>query len=162
MALIQDSPLVLLNIYAPNTSTEQCEFFEKIAEELKSSVALSDSSLVVGGDFNVIFDQDLDGSGGVKKTKKSVKILEDICLEQDLIDIWRIRNPKEKRFSWGQKTPIIERRLDFWLVNDGLQDDIVSADKISSIKSDHSAITLSINVYKTVNAVQAFGSLIVP
>ena len=87
-ALIQDSPFVLLNIYAPNTSTEQCEFFEKIAEELKSSVTLSNSSLLVGGDFNVIFDHDLDGSGGVKKMKKSVKILEDICLEQDLIDTW--------------------------------------------------------------------------
>lgn len=143
-ALIQDSPFVLLNIYAPNTSTEQREFFEKIAEELKSSVTLSDSSLVVG-DFNVIFDQDLDGSGGVKKTKKSVKILEDICLEQDLINIWRIRNPTEKRFTRRQKTPIIQRRLDFWLVNDGLQDDIVSTEIIPSIKSDHSAITLSIN-----------------
>ena len=43
----------------------------------------------------MFFDQDLDGSGGVKKMKKSVKILEDICLEQDLIDIWRVRNPTE-------------------------------------------------------------------
>ena len=29
----------------------------------------------------MIFDQDLDGSRGIKKTKESVKILEDICLE---------------------------------------------------------------------------------
>ena len=93
----------------------------------------------------MIFDQDLDGSGGIKKTKESVKILEDICLEQDLIDIWRVRNPTEKRFTWRQKTPIIQRRLDYWLVNDSLQDDIVSVDIIPSIKSDHSAITLSIN-----------------
>ena len=112
-ALIQDSSFVLLNIYAPNKSTEQCDFFKKIAEQLKSSLTFSDFSLVVGGDFNVIFDQDLDGSGGVKKTKESVKILDDICLEQDLIDIWRVRNPTEKRFTWGQKTPIIQRRLDF-------------------------------------------------
>ena len=144
-ALIQDSPFVLLNIYAPNKSTEQCDFFNKIAKELKSWLTFSDFSPVVGGDFNVIFDQDLDGSGGVKKTKESVKILDDICLEQNLIDIWRVRNPTEKRFTWRQKNPIIQRRLDFWLVNDGLQDDIVSADIIPSIKSDHSAITLSIN-----------------
>ena len=136
---------MLLNIYAANTSTKQCEFFKKTAVELKRSVTLSDSSLVVGGDFNVIFDQDLDGSRGVKKTKTSVKILDDICLEQDLIDLWRLRNPTEKRFMWQQKTPIIQRRLHFWLVNDGLQDDIISADIIPSIKSDHSAITLLIN-----------------
>ena len=144
-ALIQDSTFVLLNIYAPNTSTEQCEFFQKIAEELKSLVTFSDFLFVVGWDFNVFFDQDIDGSGGVKKTKKSVKILEDICLEQDLIDIWQVRNPTEKQFTWQQKTPIIQRCLDFWLVNNGLQDDIVSADITPSIKSDHSAITLSIN-----------------
>ena len=125
-ALIQDSSFALLNIYAPNKCAEQCDFFNKISEELKSSLSLADSSFVIGGDFNVIFDHDLDGSGGIKKTKESVKILEDICLEQDLIDIWRVRNPTEKRFTWRQKTPIIQRRLDYWLVNDSLQDDIVS------------------------------------
>ena len=60
-----------------------------------------------------------------------------------MIDIWRVRNPSEKRFTWRQKTPIIQRRLDYWLVNDSLQDDIVSVDIIPSIGSDHSAITLS-------------------
>jgi len=139
-ALIQDSPFVLLNIYAPNKSTKQCDFFNKIAKELKSSLTFSDFSLVVGGDFNMFFDQDLDGSRGVKKMKESVKIPDDICLEQDLIDIWHVRNPTEKRFTWRQKIPIIQRNLDFWLVNDGLQDDIVSADITPSTKSDHSAI----------------------
>ena len=46
-----------------------------------------DCSIVVVGDFNVTFDPDLDGSGGIKKKKDSVKNLEDICLEQDLVDI---------------------------------------------------------------------------
>ena len=93
----------------------------------------------------MIFYYDLDGSGDIKKTKESVKILENICLEQDLIDIWRVRNPTEKRFTWRQKTPIIQRRLDYWLINDSLLDDIVSVDIIPSIRSHHSAITLSFN-----------------
>ena len=62
-----------------------------------------------------------------------------------MIDIWHVRNPTEKRFTWRQKASIIQRRLNYWLVNDSLQDDIVSVDIIPSIKSDHSAITLSIN-----------------
>ena len=66
----------------------------------------------------MIFDHGLDGSRGIKKTEESVKIIEDICLEQDLIDIWHVRNATEKRFTWRQKTPIIQRRLDYWLVND--------------------------------------------
>ena len=55
-------------------------FFQTISEELKRSFTLSDFSVIIGGDFNVIFDQELDGSGGLKKTKDSVKVLEDICL----------------------------------------------------------------------------------
>ena len=142
-AIIQDSPFLL--IYAPNKCSEQCDFFKTISEELKRSFTLSDFSVIIGGDFNVIFDQELDGSGGLKKTKDSVKVLEDICLEHDLLDIWRVRHPKEKRFTWRQKTPVIQRRLDFWLISDGLQDDVVSVDIKPSIKSDHSAITLLIN-----------------
>ena len=144
-AIIQDSPFLLFNIYAPNKCSEQCDFFKTISEQLNSTFTLSDFSVIIGGDFNVIFDQDLDGSGGLKKTKDSVKVLEDICLEHDLLDIWRVRHPKEKRFTWRQKTPIIQRRLDFWLISDGLQDDVASVLIKPSIKSDHSAITLLIN-----------------
>ena len=144
-ATIQDSPFLLLNIYAPNKCSEQCDFFKTISEVLKCSFTILDYSVIVGGDFNVIFDQELDGSGGLKKTKDSVKGLEDICLKHDLLDIWRVRHPKEKRFTRRQKTPIIQRRLDFWLISDVLQDDVVSVDIKPSIKSDHSLITLLIN-----------------
>ena len=50
-ALIQDSPFALLNIYAPNKCAQQCDFFSKISEELKSSLILADSSFVIGGDL---------------------------------------------------------------------------------------------------------------
>ena len=49
--------------------------------------------------------------------------------------IWRIRNPKEKRFTWRQKTPVIQRRLDYGLVSS----------VIPSLKSNHSTIVLSLN-----------------
>ena len=141
-ATIQEFPFLFINTYAPNKCADQREFFKAIAEEIKSR-ALADYSIVVGGDFNVISDQDLDGSGGVKEKKESVKYLEDICLDQDLIDIWRIRNPTDMRFTWRQKSTIIQRRLDFWLISDALQEDVEAADIIPSPKSDHSAIILS-------------------
>ena len=141
-ATIQDSTFSLLNFYAPNKCSEQCNFFKFISDELKYFTN-SECSIVLGGDFNVIFHKDLDGSGGIKKVKDSVKVLEDICLEQDLVDIWRVRNPLTARFTWRQKTPVIQRRLDFWLVSDTLQEDVDCVNIIPSIKSDHCAITLS-------------------
>ena len=49
--------------------------------------------------------------------KESVKCIYNICLANHLIDIWRIRDPNVKRFTWCQKTSMIQRRLDFWLVS---------------------------------------------
>lgn len=61
------------------------------------------------------------------------------------LDIWRVRNPDERCFSWPQKNSVIQRRLDFWLTSTSLQEDVESVDAIPAIKSDHSAITLFIN-----------------
>ena len=70
----------------------------------------------------------------------SVKDIEELCLDFDLIDIWPIRNPEVKRFTWRQKKPLIHRRLDFWLISAACQEDIEKSD--ISINSDHSAATL--------------------
>ena len=63
---------------------EQCDFFKTISEVLKSSFTISDYSVIIGGDFNASFDQELDGGGGLKKKKDSVRVLEDIFLDHDL------------------------------------------------------------------------------
>ena len=63
----------------------------------------------------------------------------------DLVDIWRIRNPEMKCFTWRQKTPVIQRRLDFLLINKEPQEDIDNVHIKPSINSDHLAIVLSIN-----------------
>jgi len=67
------------------------------------------------------------------------------CLDLDLIDIWRVRNPKERLFTWKQTKPLIQRRLDFWLISDTCQDEVEEVKIILSIKSDHLAITLIFN-----------------
>ena len=106
--------------------------------------ANEEARLLVGGDFNVFFDN-IDADLGKPVKKDSVKYLEELMADNDLIDIWRVRNPNAKRFTWRQKSPLIQRRLDFWLVSDSLQDDIVNTSILTAIKTDHSAITLDFN-----------------
>ena len=69
-------------------------------------------------------------------------------LEYNLIDIWRLRNPDKRQFTWRKRNPIIQRRIDFWLISDDLQDDVKKTEIIPAIKTDHSAISLSINSLK--------------
>ena len=140
-AIIQYSRYCLLNIYAPNKCSELIQFFQNISKE----TAECDSLTIVGGDFNVILDEVLDGREGNKKRKESAKYVEELYVEHDLIDISRIRNPSETRFTWRQKTPIIQIRLEYWLVSDCLQVDIDTVDITTATKSDHSAITLGMN-----------------
>ena len=62
--------------------------------------------------------------------------------EFNLIDIWRIHNPVKRKYTYRQKTPLILSRLDYYMVSNSLQDNIVKADITPSIWSDHSAVTL--------------------
>ena len=120
--------------------------FKEISEILKAARTEQDYPIIVRGDFNVIPDPDLDGRGGNNKKKDSAKLVEDIHLDFDLVDIWSIRNPTASRFTWRKKTPVVQRRLGYWLISDKLHDEIISAEINKNInKTDHSAITLSIN-----------------
>ena len=143
---IQDIPFLLVNIYAPNTTTKQSLFFQTLSELIyDEGYNEFDYKIILGGDLNVTMDPDLDCSGGNPVLKDSVKCVEDIMLNYDLVDIWRIRNPNSKKFSWRQKKPIVQRRLDYWLISDLLQDDVVKVDIVTAIRTDHHAITLEID-----------------
>ena len=101
--------------------------------------------VIIGGNFNVILDADLDGTGGMPQVKESCKQIDNLCSSFDLIDIWRIRNPDVKRFTWRQKNPIVQRRLDFWLITSSIQEEVENVDIIPAIRTDHSAISMHIN-----------------
>ena len=143
-AIVQGQKFVFLNIYTPNKTSEQIVFFDQIKDELRRMDIDDECRIVAGGDFNVILDPKLDGQGGNPKLKESVNLIKNICLTHDLVDIWRVRNPTLRRFTWSQKKPVVQRRLDFWLVDDALQEDVDLIVIIPSIKSDHSAIVLVI------------------
>ena len=105
----------------------------------------ADSEIIIGGDFNVILDYDSDGFGGKPKLKISCKKIENLGSSFDLIDIWRIKNPESKRFTWKQGNPPIQRRLDVWLISSKLKEEIDDVDIVPEIKTDHSTITLHVN-----------------
>ena len=147
-ALIQESPFLLLNLYAPIKCSEQCNFFDTISSILEEVNADESCQIILGGDFNVHLNPILDNLGGSTVAKSSVKNIKDLMLAHDLVDIWRLQNPESKPFTWSQKNPLLKRRLDYWLVSDSVQDFISKTDIIPAIKSNHSAITLSLNGFK--------------
>ena len=67
-----------------------------------------------------------------------------VMYENDLCDIFRIRLPDSRRFTWRRKAPFLQKRLDYFLVSDSHQESIEMTDIIPSIASNHSAIILKL------------------
>ena len=64
----------------------------------------------------------------------------------ELCDIWRIRNPTEKHFTFRQNhiSGYIQRRLDYFFVSDKLQESINNTDILASLSTDHSPISVTV------------------
>ena len=75
----------------------------------------------------------------------------EISEKHDLIDIWRVRNPEKTRFTWRRTKPVIQSRIDRFYISDTMQYNISKSDIIPGIKSDHSAILLSIKPTKSLD-----------
>ena len=74
--------------------------------------------MIIGGDWNFILDKNLDAEGGNSLLKlSSIAELTKIYEKIDLCDIFRIRHPEKRRFSFRQPTPCRLRRLDYFLIS---------------------------------------------
>ena len=105
--------------------------------------------IVFGSDLNFIFDCMFDASGGnpvLKKTSlaKLIETKETLYL----CDIWRIRNPNVRRFTFRQNhvSSFIKRRLHFFLISNILQESIIKTDVLASFCTDHSPIFFSLQL----------------
>ena len=103
----------------------------------------SEENIILGGDFNCPLNPNLDKRGGIMIPRKSVvNSIECVQNELDLVDIWIVKNPETRSYTWSQKSPAILCRLDFWLISNNLCDFVNSTDIIPAIRTDHAAISL--------------------
>ena len=102
--MVDETNFVLVNIYNPNTETEQVTTFLDLGKMLETIKDTSDKHIVLAGNFNFFFDASID-SYGDKSTLKKKSISKFIELKEKfhLCDIWRIKSPKAKRYTFRQK-----------------------------------------------------------
>ena len=125
-------------LYAPND--DDPSFFLNFFDHLNDFQC---NEVIIGGDFNLVLDLDINKKGGLAKTHtESVKTLKDFCAQIDLLDAWRILNPDTRRYTWRRKRPEIHCRLDFFLVTQSLMCNITSANILTGYKTDHSLIEI--------------------
>ena len=113
-ATVDDTVFVLINIYNANTESEQLETLLDLASIIDKVKDIQSKNIVLGGDFNVISDISLEClSGNPRSKKKSITKLIQIKEKFNLCDIWRIRNPKIKRFTFRRQDLFKEDLITF-------------------------------------------------
>ena len=132
-------------IYAPNEDNPA--FFQQL--ELK--LLPRHEHKIIIGDFNLAMDVDLDRLNTYNNNNRAKQVIEDICSQFYLLDIWRIRNMGKKEYSWIKKNsyPNKASRIDFALVSGGLDQYIQMTQYVSSIYTDHRGLYLLLEVLDT-------------
>ena len=83
--------IILINIYNTTTESEQLETLSDLVSIIDKVKDIQSKNIFLGGDFNFIFDINLEGLGGNQcLKKKSVAKLIQMKEKFDLSDIWRI------------------------------------------------------------------------
>ena len=141
---INEETFVLINVYNANTETEQIKTIYEL-DQLLSDFLDSNKNIILAGDFNLFFDPSLEGSGGkpALKKKKSISKLLHIFEQNNLVDIWRIRNPSLKRYTFRKNhfSGFIQRRLDYIFISNNIQEYFEKVSILPSFCSDHSPIS---------------------
>ena len=146
---VESVKYTLVNIYNSNTEQEQVNTLNSLKDHLLKHKNDVDRYPIFMGDLNFIFDVQLDALGG-NPTLKARSITSFISIKEklDVSDIFRIRFPNAKRFTFRQKTKTretIHRRLDYIFIANTLQEYVKSIEILPSILSDHSPVLLTLN-----------------
>ena len=103
-------------------------------------------NIIFAGDFNLFFDQKLESAGGNPILKKlAVSKLIELKESLNLCDIWRIRNPKSKVFTFRQRhfSGILQRRLDYLFISNNMQESAKNVKLLNALSTDHSPLFCS-------------------
>lgn len=139
---MQNQCYTFTSIYAPNNGT-----VDFISKTLKKLEKLREGILILGGDFNLTLDPEMDTSSG--KTVVSCRVqghLKKSFRALHLVDSWRILHSRERDYSYYSRIHNTYSRIDLLLV-DQFDLHLVKSSVIGSITiSDHAPVALSLRM----------------
>ena len=95
---------------------------------LKDVEEFYDKKVILAGDFNLLYNKNLEFAGGIPFSKNIFSLSEIIKLNEtfNMYYIWRGRRPHKKLFTFQQKhfTGIIQQRLDYIFISNSIQESV--------------------------------------
>uniref|UniRef100_A0A672IKH9 Reverse transcriptase domain-containing protein n=1 Tax=Salarias fasciatus TaxID=181472 RepID=A0A672IKH9_SALFA len=141
LGTIFDSPVLLVNVYAPNFDNPG--FMNNLFENLPS---LNDHLLVFGGDLNCAINPELDRSTSVSASSQMAKALSSFMSSGGYVDPWRCRNPTSREYSFYSHVHQTFSRIDYFFIDGSLLSKVVDVMYHPIVISDHSPVSLDIQI----------------
>ena len=141
---IESENYVLVNVYAPTRDhrRQQLQFLDILTDYIAK---YENESLIMGGDYNLYIDIDLDRSETISTAGDNPEYrnrLLSLNETLNIIDIWRLLNPDVRRYTWHSRGKA--SRLDYIFISDNLINNVHKCDIAPGVHSDHSLLSLSI------------------
>lgn len=134
---INSKPYTLVSLYAPNT--HQSRFINRLFKKIQHHIY---GNLIICGDFNLIIDPKMDTSAS---KPHSSSYLSKTIHQAELYDVWRCKNANARDYTFFSHRHCSYSRIDLFLTDKWLLQNISCA-KIHDITwSDHAAITITID-----------------
>lgn len=130
-ASIINTEMTIANIYGPNTDND--EIFHKVFSIVST---FPQSKIIIGGDFNTVLNPSLD---------KSTDTIKQYMIELGLGDSWRLNNPTTRDYTYFSPVHKTYSRIDFFLINNSIIQDITDTKINPIVISDHAPISLTFN-----------------
>ena len=132
--------IVIGSIYGPNDDNP--EFYCNIAKTISE---YENPNILIGGDWNSTRNFKLDNNNYLSQNNmKATKAIDKMCEKFNLKDVWRLKNPDKKIFTWMQGISGKQSRLDYFLCNEELISISNYEEILYKYRSDHSPITLTL------------------
>ena len=140
-----DQKYIFVNIYNSNYQKEQVELLKILHKKLQEFNQNLDHQIICGGDWNFVNDTSLDTFNCKQPPKlKSIAELTNISESHDLCEIFRLRHPEKRAYTFRANTPRRMSRLDFYIISNSLQESIGKCEILNSVSSDHNPVMLNI------------------
>ena len=113
---IDDEIYLLVNLYNSSTELDQLETLHGFETIFLKFDVNEYNHIIFSGNFNIFFNVSLEATGGNAKLKTlTVGNFLELKDKFDLCDIWRIKHPKTKTFTFRQNyfSGFIQQRLNY-------------------------------------------------
>ena len=150
---IHEYELYICNLYFPtsNHETDQMKLLMELNDHLTD---LGSSNIILGGDWNVVLNDNLDKKSKTlspcsnqKYRNNLIRLLE----EHNLVDCWRLNNPNVKKFTCrsGKGNGVATlSRIDMIFITDNLLNLYHNAKIDPGFKTDHNYVTTTLKLVK--------------